>query len=193
MTSAQGDFLNGKLLLAMPSIGDVRFHRAVILICEHDENGAMGLMLNKPHEQLSLDNFLSDLGMHDGIKIDIADPSFQMFNGGPLNKERAILLHSNDYKDDDTIKVNDDFSISGTLEFLIKILKDDAPTAIRFILGSAGWSAGQLEHEMQDNAWLVACATPEIVFDTAPEDQWSAALKQLGITPEFLTGAAGRA
>lgn len=193
MSSAQGEFLTGKLLLAMPSIGDIRFHHAVILICEHDDNGAMGLMLNKPHEQLSLDKFLGDLGMHDGIKIDIADPNFKMFNGGPLNKERAILLHSNDYKDDDTIVVNDDFSISGTLEFLVKILKDDAARSIRFVLGSAGWSAGQLEYEMQDNAWLVTDATPEIVFNTAPEDQWHAALKQLGITPELLTGAAGRA
>lgn len=190
---SDADYLNGKLLLAMPSIGDTRFHRAVILICEHGEDGAMGLVLNKPHEQLSLDKFLGDLGMHEGIKIDITSPNFQMFNGGPLNKERAILLHSNDYQDDDTIVVNDNFSISGTLEFLMEILKDTAPTSIRFILGSAGWSAGQLEQELQENAWLVIDSAPEIVFETAPDEQWEAALKTLGISPATLSGTAGRA
>lgn len=186
-------YLQGKLLIAMPSIGDVRFHRSVILICEHDEDGAMGLVLNKPQDTLSLDQFLGDIGMHDGIKIDISSPNFQMYRGGPLHQERAILLHSSDYEDEDTIKVNADFSISGTLEFLVTILKDDAPTFIRFILGSSGWSAGQLEQELQKNAWLVVDSTPALVFDTPPEQQWEAALETLGISSAMLTGAAGRA
>jgi len=186
-------FLTGKLLLAMPAIDDERFSRSVIFICAHDENGAMGLVLNREMAGLNLDKLIEDLEL-DASELDIIDEdAFQIFEGGPVEIARGFLLHGTDYEREDTVPVTDEFRVTGTIEGLAALLQGKGPAQYRFILGYAGWTAGQLDHEVQDNAWLVIDATPELVFDCAPDEQWEAAVKTLGFDPAMLSTAAGRA
>lgn len=183
--------LAGKLLLAMPGLGDPRFHRAVIFMCAHDENGAMGLVINNVLPGLQFKSVLGQMKIFRGEKE--ADLSMPVMSGGPLESVRGFLLHSPEFRHKDTIALGDFFSVTGTVDALRAVADGMGPTHMLFMLGYAGWGAGQLDAEIQDNAWMVADADPAIVFHAAPEEKWDMGMQKLGIDPAMLSAQAGRA
>ncbi|MCB1531999.1 MAG: YqgE/AlgH family protein [Alphaproteobacteria bacterium] len=190
MTRNKNAYLTGKLLLAMPSMSDPRFHKAVIFICVHDEQGAMGLVVNHDLPHLSFDGLLDQLGIASDIHVNVSLP---VMSGGPVESARGFMLHTNDFNQKDTIKIDERFSVTGTLDALADVAAGKGPENMLFILGYAGWSAGQLDQEIQDNAWLVVDPDPEIIFAKDPEIKWEKAVSTLGFDPVMLSGDAGHA
>ncbi len=186
-------YLTGKLLLAMPAIGDPRFHRSVIYVCAHDENGAMGLVINYPAPALKFASLLEQLGISSDIEVDVKDLDLPVLNGGPVETSRGFLLHSNDFIQEDTVNVDDDFSITGTTDALKAVADGQGPDKALFILGYAGWTPGQLEQELQQNAWLVVDPDPTLIFASNAEDKWMMAMDKLGLDPALLSGEMGSA
>lgn len=183
-------YLTGRLLLAMPAMGDPRFHKAVIYMCAHDANGAMGLVINHALPGVDLSQLLEQLNIK---QQDANIPDAPVMSGGPVETARGFVLHSNDFKQPDTIKIDDHFSVTGTIDALRAIASGNGPEKMLFILGYAGWSPGQLDQELQQNAWLVADPDPELIFVSSPEEKWAAAIHKLGVDPGMLSGEAGRA
>ena len=185
-------YLAGKLLLAMPMMGDPRFHRAVIFLCAHDEKGAMGLVVNHTLSGVDFSQLLDQLKIISNIQVDLKNLSIPIMSGGPVEGSRGFLLHSSEFRQADTITINPSFSVTGTLDALKAIAKGEGPAHMLFILGYAGWGAGQLEKELQDNSWLVVDPDPDIIFATSPEKKWDVAIQKLGVNPAMLSGVAGR-
>lgn len=183
-------FLAGRLLLAMPAMGDPRFHKAVIYMCAHDENGAMGLVINHALPGVDLSQLLEQLNITPDKERTSDKP---VMSGGPVETARGFVLHSNDFSQSDTIRIDDNFSVTGTIDALKAIASGEGPDNMLFILGYAGWSAGQLDQEIQQNAWLIADPDPDLIFAASPEEKWTRAIKKLGIDPGMLSGEAGRA
>ncbi|HDR27463.1 YqgE/AlgH family protein [Rhodovulum sp.] len=183
--------LSGKLLIAMPGMGDPRFERSVVFLCAHSEEGAMGLIVNKPMAELSFSDLLRQLG----IARAPGARDIRVHFGGPVEHARGFVLHSGDYNSgsDTTLRVDGRFGMTATLDILEDIAKGQGPTDSLLALGYAGWGPGQLEGEIQDNGWLTCEAVPEIVFDPADAAKWERALRTLGIEPLMLSSAAGRA
>jgi putative transcriptional regulator len=193
-TTGGGAYLTGKLLLAMPGMGDPRFHRAVIFMCAHDANGAMGLVINHILPGLDFRQLLEQLSL--GGQPVTGGPSadrLQVLSGGPVESARGFILHSEDYMQKDTVRIGDQFGVTGTVDALRAIARGDGPKRILFILGYAGWGAGQLDRELQDNAWLVVDPDPKLIFETDPDQKWEMAIRKIGIDPTMLSGVAGRA
>lgn len=185
------DTLQGKLLVAMPGIGDPRFERTVIMMCTHDAEHAMGVVINRPKDEVTL----SDVLEHLGLASDDDDMSARLvLDGGPVRPDRGYVLHSSDFAAGEaTQDVTDDIRLTATREVLESVVKDHAPTHFVLALGCAGWGAGQLEDELKHNAWLVVDADRAIIFGDAHEDKWSAAIRSLGFDPSQLTSEAGNA
>lgn len=182
--------LNGKLLIAMPGMSDPRFASSVIFMCAHSDDGAMGLIVNKPTDELQLTDLLEQLAIPQ-IK---SGQEIRVHFGGPVELGRGFVLHSADYVlSDATMKVDEQFGMTATREVLEAIADGTGPNSALLMLGYAGWEPGQLENEIKDNGWLVTDATPEIVFGTGNSDKWKAALATLGVDPLMLSSVAGRA
>ena len=164
MTKKQDHYLAGKLLLAMPSMGDPRFHRAVIFICSHDEEGAMGLVVNHTMPGIEFNDLVGQLKLESDIKVDFEELNLPVMYGGPVETARGFLLHSGDFSREDTMKINKSYGVTGTVDALKDIASGDKPENLLFILGYAGWEAGQLDSELQQNAWLVADSDPDLIF-----------------------------
>jgi putative transcriptional regulator len=184
--------LKGHLLIAMPRMGDPRFHRAVIFICVHDEKGAMGIGINQKLVSPDFPGLLKQLGITTDAPLPDRFAKMPVLAGGPVEGVRGFLLHSSDFRQKDTIVIDDNFGISGTIDSLRAALAIP-PRQMLFTLGYAGWGAGQLEHELQDNAWMTVPATQELVFNTAPDDMWENAFAALGVNPAMLSGLSGTA
>jgi len=185
--------LAGRLLVAMPSLGDSRFDRAVILVCHHDENGAMGLVINHSLPGLDLSQLFGQFKIEpseDGKKVAGAVP---VLSGGPVESGRGFILHSTEYKQSDTIQIAGRFGVTGTVDALRAIADGGGPEKMLFILGYAGWGEGQLDKELQDNAWLITEADPELIFKPDPTIKWESAIRTLGIDPAMLSADAGHA
>jgi putative transcriptional regulator len=150
----------------------------------------MGITINDPMPSPDFESLLNQLGIA-GENMTI--PSIPVCAGGPVETGRGFLLHSDDFHEKDTIVVDDNFAISGTIDSLRKIVERRAPRHMIFALGYAGWGAGQLERELHDNAWLSVPATTELVFGTRPDLMWEYAYSSIGINPMLLSGTAGRA
>lgn len=181
--------LTGRLLLAMPQMEDPRFQRAVIFVCAHDQNGAMGLIINNILPGIAMSELLEQLD------IEIQDNKAQtpVMSGGPVESARGFVLHSGDFKQPETVAINNDLYVTGTLDALRAIAAGQGPDKMLFMLGYAGWSAGQLDREMKDNSWLVADADTAIIFETDPDKKWERALRKIGIDPSMLSTVSGRA
>lgn len=187
-------YFAGKLLVAMPGMEDFRFFKAVIYLCAHDEHGAMGLIINQPLPDLEFADLLGQLKVTDGMVLPKeTDALVHVMHGGPVEGARGFLLHSNDFTKPDTVQVDEQIYVTGTLDALRDVALGEGPKDKLFILGYAGWTAGQLDQELQQNAWLVADADPALVFDADTEKKWERALKTLGIDPLMLSSAGGRA
>ena len=184
------NFLDGKLLIAMPGMGDPRFTRSVIFMCAHSRDGAMGLMINKPATELSFAELLAQL------EIDLPDtaPCPPIYLGGPVEHGRGFVLHSTDYAvDGATMKVDDRFAMTATVDILRAIAGGSGPENALLALGYSGWGPGQLEGELQRNGWLTVDAEPELVFATPATARWDLAMGQLGIDPRLLSSEGGTA
>jgi putative transcriptional regulator len=183
--------LDGKLLIAMPGMGDPRFDRAVILICAHSGDGAMGLIVNKAVPDLSFSGLLEQLNIPQGP----AGRDIRVHFGGPVERARGFVLHSGDYQRDGagTMAITGGFQMTATQDILAALAAGTGPRSALLALGYSGWAPGQLEAEIARNDWLTAEAEADLVF--APDDaaKWAAALKRLGIDPLSLSPTAGRA
>lgn len=182
------DSLAGKLIIAMPNIGDPRFDRAVIYLFAHRENGAMGLIVNKTADDLSFANLLSE---HMTVSADVADIPVRF--GGPVEVTRGFVLHSPDYHREATIVVDDEISMTATVDVLKAIAAGRGPDKVLFAVGYAGWGPGQLEREIQENGWLLSPSDLDIVFGDDDPAKWSQALALIGVDPSLLSSSAGRA
>ncbi|MCP5072372.1 MAG: YqgE/AlgH family protein [Rhodobacteraceae bacterium] len=182
--------LDGKLLIAMPSMGDPRFEKSVIYLCAHSGDGAMGLIVNKPAEDLKFEDLLKQLE----IKADRPIEGVDVHYGGPVEYGRGFVLHSRDYTSpESTLEVNDEFGMTATLDILEDISHGDGPDACLLALGYAGWGPGQLEDEIRANGWLTCDADQALVFSEDHGGKWQAALEVLGIDPRMLSAAGGTA
>lgn len=182
--------LAGQLLIAMPGMGDPRFEKAVVYMCAHSEDGAMGLIVNKPAADVSFEDLLEQLKIP---KVDDADEIRVMF-GGPVEHGRGFVLHSNDYvSNESTLSVTDDVGMTATLDILEDIANGDGPSLSLLALGYSGWGPGQLEGEIAANGWLTCAASSKLVFGGRSDDKWLAALRSLGIDPLLLSSEGGRA
>ena len=193
MNKSEPTYLTGKLLLAMPSIGDPRFHRSVIFMAAHDENGAMGLVINNDLPDMDFTQLLTQLNITSDIELDLEKLDMPVMGGGPVEISRGFLLHSSEFKQDDTISIDDDLSITGTTEALKEVANGKGPERALFILGYAGWTPGQLEQELQQNAWLVLDPDPTLIFHDKNDEKWDMAIAKLGVDPAMLSGDIGRA
>lgn len=186
--------LTGKLLIAMPGMGDPRFERSVVFLCAHSEEGAMGLIVNKPADDLTLAELLEQLKIGSGDPSDAAPARGKVHFGGPVEHARGFVLHSLDYtSSESTLRVGEDYGMTATLDILEDIASGRGPDRSIMALGYAGWGPGQLEDEIAQNGWLTGDPTPEIVFDRDDGLKWAAALNALGVDPVLLSGSAGRA
>jgi putative transcriptional regulator len=183
--------MTGKLLLAAPAISDPRFERAVIFICAHDEQGAMGFMVNHSMPEVRFDQIIEQTGLSSEIEIDLN--RIKVMSGGPVEESRGFLLHTTDFLQKDTVRISRDYGVTGTLDALRDLLKGKGPKDMLFVLGHAGWSAGQLEQELQGNSWLVTDPTPDLIFKTPTEKKWNTALSSMGIDLAMLSGISGNA
>jgi len=184
------DTLAGKLLVAMPGIGDPRFSRSVIMMCSHDDQHAMGVVINKPKQEVTLSEVLGHLGLQAGDTVGAR----AVMDGGPVRPDRGYVLHSADYAaGEGTQNVAPGIRLTATREVLEAVAKTDAPKEFVLALGCSGWGAGQLENELKENAWLVVDADNAIVFDADHARKWERAIRSLGFDPSQLSSAQGSA
>jgi len=182
--------LCGKFLIAMPSMGDERFAHSVVYLCAHSEDGAMGLVVNKPAPNIAFKELLEQLEITGAP----GTRDLRVHIGGPVEHSRGFVLHGHDYTSDGgTLKVDDHVALTATLDVLEDIAKGEGPASTLLALGYAGWGPGQLESELAENAWLVSDAAPEIIFSGDHDTKWLAALQGLGIDPLTLSATGGRA
>lgn len=182
-------YLTGKLLIAMPYAQDTRFYKTVIYVCGHDDSGAMGLIINKPLATVSFKELLMQME----IDIDNNLPNVPIHYGGPVEVGRGFVLHTADYLAESSVIINDNFALTATLEILRAISHQRGPDKAILALGYVGWGAFQLETEVQNNGWLLIDATPEIVFNSAIEGIWEAAMASIGVNPTSLNIDSGHA
>jgi putative transcriptional regulator len=186
---AEGDYLSNQLLIAMPGMADPNFFQTVTLICEHNADGALGIIINRPlpmtldevFTQLALNNHDSGLGERIVLK------------GGPVQTDRGFVVHRAGGTWDSTLKVSDDIHVTTSRDVLAALASGAGPKDAFVALGYAGWQAGQLEEEIRANAWLNVPASDAIVFSLPFEDRWHAAGRLLGIELNRLGSAAGHA
>ncbi|WP_323762137.1 YqgE/AlgH family protein [Maricaulis sp.] len=182
--------LGGKLLIATPAIGDPRFDRSVILICDHTPEGAMGIIINKPADGLQLPELFEQLEVEGSLPV----PDRAVLAGGPVDKDRGFVLHTRDYaRDETTLPVTDRIGLTATKDILEAMISASPPQRSLLALGYSGWGAGQLEDELVANAWLVCDMDEHLVFDTDATDKWPRALELLGISPQHLSALSGHA
>lgn len=182
--------LDGKLLIAMPSMGDPRFVKSVIFVCAHSEDGAMGLIVNKPARDLVFHDLLEQLN----LTVKDQSREIHVHLGGPVEHGRGFVLHSPDYESEEsTLVVDETFSMTATVDILEALSRGDGPRDCLLALGYSGWGPGQLEGEIQANGWLTCDATSDLVFNESDGGKWVAALASLGISPSFLSAEGGQA
>jgi len=183
--------LTGRLLVAMPGIGDPRFEHAVILICAHGADHAMGLRIDRPAKGVDLKTVLD--------KLDAPAPDHSIgravLMGGPVERERGFVLHTDDWSvGDDTLPFGEGLAMTGTREALAAMTDDVAgPRRSALLLGYAGWGEGQLEDELADNVWLTTEADMDLIFDADHDTKWTRALAQMGVDAARLSSQGGRA
>ena len=193
----QPGFLDGQLLVAMPTMGDERFARTVIYLCAHSTEGAMGIVVNKPAADLNFPDLLVQLDIiPDGERIRLPQRVGRMpvLMGGPVETSRGFVLHSPDFFiDQSTLPIDEGVCLTATVDILRAIAKGEGPANAVLALGYAGWSEGQLEKEIQANGWLNCPADPEIIFHSTLDSKYDLALRRFGIDPAMLSSDAGHA
>jgi putative transcriptional regulator len=175
----------------MPQMSDPFFARSVVYVCEHSEEaGAMGLIINRAIDSLTIDELYAQLKIESVMHTDQPRP---VYFGGPVAPGHAFVLHSVDYREERTLWIGDEFAVTTTLDILGAMGKGCGPRQYLLAVGYAGWGPGQLEAEIQANGWLLVAADTSLVFDVEDNRKWSRALAKLGVSPEKLSGESGRA
>lgn len=183
-------FLTGKLLVAMPHSQDSSVVNSVLYICGHDETGAMGILINRRIDTISFEDLLKQLEIYHP-NAGIVD--FPVHYGGPAEIGRGFVLHSNDYMHDSTIQIDDDFSLTATMDVLAAISAGEGPGNALLALGYTGWAEGELEQAIQENEWLIVDPTPDLIFHDHIETKWRQALASIGVDPATFSIQSGRA
>lgn len=188
---ADSEFLSGRLLIAMPGIGDPRFERSVVFLCAHDEEHAIGLAVNRPLDGLTLESLFEKIGVDRPIGRVADEP---VLVGGPVERERGFVLHTDDYLCDGvSLEVGGGLALTTTNDVLQALTGDAAPRKAFLALGYAGWGPGQLEAEVRESVWLVCDADETLLFGDDHDHKWAQALEKLGISPAMLAMEGGRA
>jgi putative transcriptional regulator len=182
------NYLVGRLLLAMPGMGDPRFDHAVIAMCAHDPEGALGIGIGHTLPGMTFRGLLDNVGIAPGEA-----PEVPVHLGGPVEPHRGFVIHSPDWRDAETLCVNDGFALSGSLDVLSAIAEGRGPRRWLFALGYAGWGAGQLDGEMRQHGWFAAEGREDVIFGLPAELRWSGSWRAEGIDPAMLASATGRA
>jgi putative transcriptional regulator len=190
-------YLDGQLLIAMPVMGDPRFERSVIYLCAHSAEGAMGIIVNRPAGSIDFPGLLVQLDIikkDDQIKLPENAETLKVLKGGPVETGRGFVLHSSDFFiQDATLRIDDGICLTATVDILKAIAKGAGPKHAILALGYAGWAAGQLESEIQDNGWLHCDADPDLIFGGDIEEKYTRALRKIGVDPGMLSNEAGHA
>ena len=182
-------YLTGQLLIAMPQMQDARFHKSVLYICAHTAEGAMGLVINKVLDSLTLPELMAHLE----VPTETPMKPEKIHFGGPVETARGFVLHSSDYTDEGTLVVGNGLALTATLDILRAIGRGEGPRQTLLALGYAGWGPGQLDAEIQANSWLSVPADEAIVFDLHNDTKWERAIARLGIDAGMLSSEAGHA
>jgi len=183
-------FLLGKLLIALPGMPDKRFEKSVIFMCAHSDQGAMGLIVNKPFEGLSFRELVERLD----VRVTANTPDQPILFGGPVGTGQGFVLHSSEFENGEaTMPVTSEISLTATIDILRAIAEGRGPQKALFALGYAGWGPGQIEDELLSNGWIHCEAQKAILFDLGCDDKWRAALATLGADISGLSAEAGRA
>lgn len=189
-SSAPSSWLRGQMLIATPAIGDSRFARSVVFLCNHSPEASMGIVVNKPHSELSVKTLMDQMD----ISATRLMGNHPVLLGGPVDMDRGFVLHTDDYSAGDaTMSVADGVSMTATKEALNAMADDGPPSRAALALGYAGWGPGQLEQEVQENSWLICAPQNEIIFGTQHDDKWAAALSSIGVSAAHLSAITGQA
>ncbi len=181
--------LKGQLLIAMPELMDPNFYQTVTCLSEHTKEGAVGIVINRTHAAITTGMIFKELG------IECIEPygEFPVYIGGPVHINEVFILHSAPSQWEGSLVINESLALSNSLDILEAIAKGQGPESFLIALGCAGWGPGQLEYELSQNAWLTAPYQPQVIFETPLERRWEAALRNIGVDPELLSGSAGHA
>ena len=194
--SARG-YLDGQMLIAMPAMNDERFSRAVIYVCAHSTEGAMGIIVNHPAANIKFPDLLVQLEVipaAERIQLPTRAEYVKVLKGGPVETGRGFVLHSADFFiENSTLPIDEGICLTATLDILKAIARGTGPASAILALGYAGWAPGQLEHEIQQNGWLHCAADPELIFGTDTETKYERALRKIGIDPAMLSSDSGHA
>lgn len=182
--------LANHLLVALPSLAESGFARSVALVCQHDEDGALGIVVNRASEY-TVGEVLSQMGFDggsDALRAQI------VLNGGPVHRERGFVIHDGGTRWESTLAISDDLYLTTSREILEAMSRGEGPDHAVIALGCAGWGAGQLEHELgADNSWLTVPVEPDLLFETPLEDRWQAAAGRIGVDLSRITDYSGHA
>jgi putative transcriptional regulator len=186
-------FLDGQFLIAMPGMADSNFSRAVVYICAHSDEGAMGFVINQPQQLTFVDVLLhlKLIGNDDAIMLPDATREFLIQKGGPVESGRGFVLHSDDYLTQSSIPVSPDICLTATVDIVRAISRGRGPKRATMLLGYAGWGAGQLETEVSNNGWLTCPADENLIFDRGLDGKYNRALALMGVNPAMLSMEAG--
>ena len=185
-----GSEYQGQLLLATPKMTDFRFEKAVVLICSHSGEGAMGIIVNKPAIELKFDHILKQLKIN---------PKTQVFNqeiyfGGPVEFGRGFVVHTTDYDVPNvSINIQEEYYLTACIEIIEDMANGCGPKDSLLALGYAGWGPGQLENELLSDSWLMCDPDPHLIFSLKSEAKWNSGLKKLGVNPSYLATLGGSA
>jgi putative transcriptional regulator len=194
---AKRGYLDGQMLIAMPSMADERFSRSVIYVCAHSSEGAMGIVVNQPAANISFPDLLVQLDIIPAAELIELPPkagTVRVLKGGPVETGRGFVLHSSDFFiENSTLPIDEGICLTATLDILKAIARGAGPASAVLALGYAGWAPGQLENEINQNGWLHCSADSELIFGSDTEAKYSKALRKLGIDVGMLSSEAGHA
>jgi putative transcriptional regulator len=187
--AAPDGFLTGQLLIAMPAMSDPRFQQSVIYMCAHTPEGAMGLVLNRPIVKPTFDDLLKQLSIEPLPPV----RQIKLCAGGPVENARGFVLHTSDWTGEGSLQVDEQMALTASLDVLKVIAEGGGPRECVLALGYAGWGPGQLDQEIQQNAWLSAPADETLLFDSGHDTKWRRAFAKLRVDPSLLSDTAGHA
>ena len=182
-------YLTGQFLIAMPQMDDPRFRNTVIFMCNHDDDSAMGVVINQAMDGLYLDSLAEQVG--------IGTPRFwgdtPVYNGGPVEQSRGLVIHSSDHVLPDSININDHMAMTSNIKIISEIANGYGPQEFLVTLGHASWTAGQLEHEIKNNVWLTLPFQHDLIFNDNIDTIWAGCYTRLGIPTAQISTTYGHA
>jgi putative transcriptional regulator len=191
----QRGVFDGQFLIAMPSLVESTFSKTVIFVCAHSDDGAMGFIINRAQTLsfLSILQHLKLVGEDSRYILPPAAGTMPIYAGGPVENGRGFVLHSDDFVSESSMPVTEDIYLTATLDVVKAIAAGSGPRKAAMMLGYAGWSAGQLENEMAQNAWLHCRASEDLIFDPMLDDKYERAMATMGVSPAMLSTEIGHA